>query len=136
MFFVDDNLIFLKDSAVEFGTFKAISQEYERASGQCINLSRSMWFSPNVPLDVKSCLIDIIQMREVANLGTYLGLPSMFANGKDKDFKFLLDRIWKILQGSKSKLFSRGGKEILIKSIAQAIPTYTMSYFHLPKCIL
>lgn len=39
------------------------------------------------------------------------------------------DRVWNKLKGWKQKALSRAGKEIMIKSVAQAIPTYIMSYF-------
>ena len=36
------------------------------------------------------------------------------------------------LQGWKGKMLSKASKEILIKVVAQSIPTYTMSVFQLP----
>ena len=63
---------------------------------------------------------------------TYLDLPTLVERAKYHTFSYLKDRIWKKLQGWKGLLLSRVGKEILIKAVAQSIPTYTMSVFQLP----
>ena len=44
--------------------------------------------------------------------------------------------MWKKLQGWKEKLLSQVGREVLIKSVIQAIPTYSMSCFKLPKGLI
>jgi hypothetical protein len=39
------------------------------------------------------------------------------------------------MQGWKEKFLSHAGKEILLKAVVQAIPTYTMSVFRVPKAL-
>ena len=63
---------------------------------------------------------------------TYLGLPTLIGRSKYQAFALLKDKVWKKLQGWKGIMLSRARKEVLIKVIAQSIPTYTMGVFQLP----
>ena len=72
-------------------------------------------------------------MPSIRNFEKYLDLPALVGRGKKQSFSYIKERVWKKLQGWKEKLLSQVGKEVLIKSVIQAIPTYTMSCFKLPK---
>ena len=61
-----------------------------------------------------------------------MGLPLLIRRHKKASFNFIKERVWKKFQGWKEKLLSQAGKEILIKLVVQAIPTYIMSCFKLP----
>ena len=63
----------------------------------------------------------------------YLGLPTEVGRTTNGAFKFLKDRVWNKVQGWIEQTLSAGRKEALIKSVAQAIPTYTMGCFRLPR---
>ncbi|RHN41063.1 hypothetical protein MtrunA17_Chr8g0361981 [Medicago truncatula] len=60
-------------------------------------------------------------------------MPTQFGRSKEQDFKFIMDRIWKNLKGWKEKSLSFEGRGVLIGAVSQAIPTYFMSGFLLPK---
>jgi hypothetical protein len=63
----------------------------------------------------------------------YLGMPSNAGSSKNVAFKYLKDRVWQKVQGWMERVLSAGGKEVLIKSIAQAVPVYSMACFKLPR---
>ncbi|XP_075663437.1 putative mitochondrial protein AtMg00310 [Castanea sativa] len=66
---------------------------------------------------------------------SYLGLPSLVGRSKTNSFAQLKERVANKLAGWKEKLLPNAGKEILIKAVAQAVPSYTMSCFLLPKAL-
>jgi hypothetical protein len=61
-----------------------------------------------------------------------LGLPTLVGRNKRILFNGIMERVWKKLRGWKDNYFSFGGKEVLIRAVAQAIPNYAMSIFKLP----
>lgn len=63
----------------------------------------------------------------------YLGLPSDVGRSKNGCFRYLKDRLWAKVQGWIEQCMAASGKEILIKSVAQAIPTYSMACLLLPR---
>ena len=65
----------------------------------------------------------------------YLGLPVHVGKSKTATFAYLKDQIWKRIQGWNEKFLSWAGKEILIKVVAQAIPTFAMGCFDLSKTL-
>lgn len=72
-------------------------------------------------------------IKRTNSLGIYLGMPSQNNRNKTKMFDKVRQKVAALLQGWNEKLFSIGGKEILIKAVIQAIPTYCISCFKLPK---
>ena len=111
-----------------------ILQLYSSASSQCINLEKSsVCFSSNMGARQRKWIKNKLGVKEVDRFESYLGLPTLIGRSKYKTFSFLKDRVWKKLQGWKGKLLSKTRKEVLIKVVAQSIPTYTIGMFQLPK---
>ena len=83
-------------------------------------------------MEVQSQIMAELGVSELKQYEEYLGLPALVGRNKRASFDQLKQRIWKRLQGWEGKLLSQAGREVLIKSVIQAIPTYTMSCFKLP----
>ena len=63
----------------------------------------------------------------------YLGLPVHVGRSKGGAFAYLKDQVWQHIQGWKERMLSWEGKEVLIKAVAQAIPTFAMGCFEITK---
>ncbi|KAF5464491.1 hypothetical protein F2P56_014564 [Juglans regia] len=65
----------------------------------------------------------------------YLGLPALVGKEKVASFHTLIDRTWSRVSNWKNKFLSVAGKEVLLKAVLQAIPTYAMGMFMIPISI-
>ena len=109
---------------------------YEEGSGQMINKEKpSVVFSSNASRSTKNLLLQTLELGSEATDGKYLGLPTYIGKSRTKCFEYIKEKIWKRLQGWKEKFMSMAAKEILIKAVAQAIPTYAMACFELSKSL-
>ncbi|XP_021751245.1 uncharacterized protein LOC110716900 [Chenopodium quinoa] len=137
LFFADDSLLFARATTQECSIIADIIRVYERASGQKVNLDKTdVAFSRGVPVDRRGEIVSTLGVREVEKHNKYLGLPTIIRRSKKEIFARLKERLWKSLNVWNNKLLSKPGKEVLIKEVAQAIPTYMMSIFKIPDGVI
>jgi hypothetical protein len=134
LLFADDSLLFVKASEEGAQEAKILLDKYYEASGQRVNLDKSsVFFSKGCPESIRQSVKTILQVPNETLNEKYLGMPSDIGRSLNGAFKYLRDRVWKRIQGWIELLLSAGGKNILIKSVVQAIPTYSMPCFKLPR---
>lgn len=133
MFFADDCYIFCKAGVEQAHHVLTMLQLFEKASGQQINVDKStVQFSRNVCSSLKADLRQQLRFTEAGENNMYLGLPSFLNRKKSAAFGYIKERLQERLQGWDKRSLSKGGKEVLLKSVAQSLPNYTMSVFLLP----
>jgi hypothetical protein len=93
----------------------------------------SIFFSKKCPATIKERIKIVLEVQNESLSEKYLGMPSGVGKSKNGAFKYLKDKVWKKVLGWLEMLLSVGGKEVLIKSVAQAVPTFSMSCFKLPR---
>ncbi|XP_019156592.1 PREDICTED: uncharacterized protein LOC109153209 [Ipomoea nil] len=133
LFFADDSLLFFRANEHEAKTIKECLDVYSSASGQLINYDKSSAvFTCNTIAFSRNIVTDLIGVHEAKDLGRYLGLPSVLGRNKIAIFRYIEEKVRARIGLWQHRLLSRAGKEILLKSIAQSLPIFTMSVFLLP----
>ncbi|KAA3482034.1 RNA-directed DNA polymerase, related [Gossypium australe] len=115
LLFADDCILFGKATKRGAHSLKQSLIEYENYSGQCVNYDKSIvFFSANTQEGDKTIISRVLGVRSSNNPERYPGLPNM-------------DRMKQQIDSWSVRHLSQGGKEVFIKAILQAIPTYTMA---------
>jgi hypothetical protein len=108
--------------------------KYCNACGQKVNLKKSStFFSKGCRQITHNEIKYIIHVENESLNEKYLGLATEVGRSTNRSFLYLKDRVWSKVQGWIEQTWSVEGKEVLIKVVAQAIPTHTMGCFRLPR---
>lgn len=133
MLFADDSYLYCKADEEGANIVKEILQSFQIASGQQVNLNKSsVFFSTNTEASMKSKVSSILGINEAGEYSTYLGLPSTLGRNKSVILGYLKDRMSQRIQRWEGRCVSKAGKELLIKTVVQAVPNYAMNVFLLP----
>ncbi|KAG7543468.1 Reverse transcriptase domain [Arabidopsis thaliana x Arabidopsis arenosa] len=136
LLFADDSLFFCRSTNANCEHLARIFKTYEDASGQKINYAKSsVIFGTKTSEQKKRRLQRILSIDRVGGGGKYLGLPEQFGRKKVELFEYIVEKVKTRTEGWSQKYLSPAGKEILIKSVALALPVYSMNCFTLPVTI-
>ena len=136
LLFADNSFIFRQATIEKCQQLLAILKQYDVTSRQAINRQKTtLFFSRNTRTNVKQNIQNMMGARIMDDCEKYLGLPMASGKSKVNTFKDLQEKITRRVMGWKKKIISKAGREILIKTIVQAIPTYSMSIFKIPKTL-
>lgn len=134
MLFADGSYLFGKAETGKAHKILELLNVYEQASGQRINRDKStVFFSANIIQYNKEMICQALHIKEADNSSKYLGLPNIMGRKKTVVFGYLRDRVKSSIQIWNEKKVSKPSKEVLIKMVAQAIPSsFAMNVFQLP----
>jgi hypothetical protein len=132
LMFADDTMLFFRANEEQAVRVKEVLDVYEKGTGQLINPAKcSILFSPICSQDDQVSVRSSLNVVQQAFEDKYLGLPTPEGRMNKGKFQSLQARLSKWLIDLGDSLLAQSAREVLIKAIAQAIPTYVMGVFKL-----
>ena len=87
-----------------------------------------VYFSPNVSVNLRSSLCDVLGFHSTPNLGKYLGFPLKHVGLSSQDYSSIIERVHAKLAGWKANLLSFASRVVLSQATISAIPSYISSF--------
>jgi hypothetical protein len=125
--------MFFEATAEQATVIKSVLDRYEEATGQLVSLGKcSIMYGDGCSPDTQAQLKSILKYETECFEERYLGLPISEGRLTKGKFETTKGKFSKHASNWSEKYMSSGAKEILIKSILQAISTYAMGVFKFP----
>lgn len=132
LLFADDTMLFFEASHSQDLHIKEALDAYELATGQSLNYDKCcIFFGSACPATVQEHVRPILHVTTSCFEEKYLGLPTpegRMSKGKFQNLQTSLTK--RLIQWGDGHL-AQPGREVLIKSVVQALPTYIMGVFKL-----
>ena len=126
LLFADDCIVFSQASQGGAGRLMEVLNRYSQGSGQLVNKEKSaVFFSKNCSQDTKTEVCQELDIHKEALAERYLGLPTESGRSLSGLFEFLPAQVRSKIDGWCGREARCAGREVLIKSVAQAVPTYS-----------
>ena len=136
LFFIDNLMLFAKANKASDESIKKALSIFYKESGQLVSAEKScIYFSPNVPPNIREDIYGVLDIAENSNIGKYLGFLLNHKGAAWNRYNFVVDRVISKLSGWKSKFLSFAGRTVLVKSVMVAIPNYVMQGCFAKPCM-
>ncbi|KAM6548127.1 hypothetical protein CsatB_019803 [Cannabis sativa] len=134
--FADDLIIFCKGNVKSVELVNAAFLEFCQATGLASKKRKSHVYFGGVNEEIKSKILELIQMEEGTFPLKYLGVVLRPTKWKASNCGVILDKLSLKLSGWASRNLSFAGRAQLIRSVLLGIRNFWMSLFILPKKIV
>ena len=134
LMYADDSTFYCTEEELQY--LVDFIQRYSMASGQRVNYQKSsIYFGKLLHAERKEEIKAKLGIEQTCRERIYLWLPESFDGSKVSILSYLQEKLRQRVQGWQTKFLLPSGKEVLLKAVAMALPTYTMSCFLLPKTV-
>jgi hypothetical protein len=125
--------MFFEGNVQQSEVVKNVLDKYERGTGQLVSLGKcSILFGNKCTEETQKAVQDVLKYETQCFEEKYLGLPVPEGRMKNGKFQPVKSKFAKRASDWVEKYMSSGAKEILVKAILQALPTYAMGVFRFP----
>lgn len=107
---------------------------YMASSGQCLNRQKTcIFFNSNIDHLTRNKIIQVSGVSPSGCYEKYLVLLTIVGRSNYNTFRSIKESVWHKMNSWKNNFLLQERKEVLLKAVIQAIPTFPSSVFKQPK---